>query len=280
MLVKSLLLLLTLLLTLPGALAMAEAPPSRPLFVAHRGESNRAPENTLAAFRLAWDRGINAIEVDVHLTRDGQVIICHDTDTFRVSAKKRKLVIRDSTADELRQLDVGAWKHADYAGEKMPLLSEVLAAMPEGKRILIEIKPSDLKAVAATIDVIKSSGRPIADVIIISFHFGVIVELKNLWPDGPKAHYLADFEQNIETMKWSPSADNLIAVAKACRADGLGVQHRPIVDKKFIDKVHAAGLTCHVWTVDDPIPARRYADWGIDSITTNRAWWMRDQLKQ
>src|SRR6478609_1034971 len=111
----------------------------RPLLIAHRGESHLAPENTLAAFRLAWSLGDDAIELDVHLTRDGQVVVCHDDDTSRTTGGRTKRVVRDSAAGELRALDVGAWKGPQYAGERMPLLEEVLSILPAGKRAFVAL---------------------------------------------------------------------------------------------------------------------------------------------
>src|SRR3954451_4899727 len=122
-----------------------------PLLIAHRGESQLAPENTLAAFQLAWSSNDDAIEMDVHLTSDGRVVVCHDDDTVRTTGGRAKCVIRDSTADELRTLDVGSWKDPRYAGERIPLLAEVLSTMPAGKRAFVELKAADLNLVPATI---------------------------------------------------------------------------------------------------------------------------------
>jgi glycerophosphoryl diester phosphodiesterase len=80
---------------------------AEPFIVAHRGASADAPENTLPAFELAWKQGADAIEGDFHLTRDGKIVCIHDYDTQRVSGSKR--VVKDSTLDELRALDAGAW---------------------------------------------------------------------------------------------------------------------------------------------------------------------------
>src|SRR3954470_13597201 len=97
--------------------------------IAHRGESADAPENTMAAFLLAWERRVGAIELDVHLTRDGELIVSHDADTRRTTGTSK--VIKDSTLDELRPLDAGRWKGPRWAGERMPTLGEALATIPE-----------------------------------------------------------------------------------------------------------------------------------------------------
>ena len=102
-----------------------------PLLIAHRGESFDAPENTMASFALAWQRGDDAIELDVHLTADKQLIVSHDPDTQRAAGVKR--IIRDELFAVLQTIDVGR-------GERMPTLEQVLRAMALGKQAFVEIK--------------------------------------------------------------------------------------------------------------------------------------------
>ncbi len=246
------------------------------LFIAHRGESYLAPENTRAAFALAWEYQDDAIELDVHLTRDGQVIVCHDEDTARITGGKTRLVISQTTAQALRQLDIGSWKDARYAGEKMPLLGEVLAEMPRGKRAFIEIKPAGDAVVDAVIATIKRSGRSIDQTPMISFHDSVIADFKERWPDGPEAYLLIGFSRESVTGAGSPSTDQVISRAERCRADGVDVQNAAAVDRDFIERIHASGMKCFIWTEDDPSAAKRYITNGADGITTNRARWLRD----
>ena len=108
--------------------------------VAHRGASYDAPENTLAAFRLAWEQGADAIEGDFYLTADGQIVCIHDKTTKRVAPGQPELTVAKSTLQELRQLDVGRWKADKFAEERIPTLKEVLAIVPRQKRIFVEIK--------------------------------------------------------------------------------------------------------------------------------------------
>ncbi|MFV2065815.1 MAG: glycerophosphodiester phosphodiesterase family protein, partial [Pirellulales bacterium] len=98
------------------------------LIVGHRGASHDAPENTLAAFQLAWQRGADGVEGDFYLTSDGHIVCIHDADTERVAGEK--LIVAESTLADLRQLDVGAWKGERWRGEKIPTLEEVLATVP------------------------------------------------------------------------------------------------------------------------------------------------------
>ena len=108
--------------------------------VAHRGASFDAPENTLAAFRLAWEQGADAVEGDFYLTADQQIVCLHDKDTKRTAPNQTSRVVSKSTLAELQQLDVGSWKAEKYKGEKIPTLQEVLKVIPANKKILIEIE--------------------------------------------------------------------------------------------------------------------------------------------
>src|SRR5580765_8096399 len=121
-----------------GLAMLLNSAPSNVPVIAHRGESHDAPENTLASFGLAWERGDDTVETDIHLTSDGQLIISHDFDTKRITGQM--LVIKDEPLAKLKTLDAGSWKDPKWAGEKYPTLDEVLKQMPPGKRIFVEIK--------------------------------------------------------------------------------------------------------------------------------------------
>ena len=108
------------------------------LIIAHRGASFDAPENTLAAVNLAWQQNADAVEVDVHLSRDGHLFVIHDADTRRTTGLDRK--VAQLKLPQLPRHDAGRWKGAQWRGEKIPTLDEVLATVPRGKKIFIEIK--------------------------------------------------------------------------------------------------------------------------------------------
>src|SRR5450631_4721748 len=106
--------------------------------VAHRGASADAPENTLAAFRLAWEQGADGIEGDFRLTAEGRIVCIHDEDTVRVAGSRH--VVADASYNDLRALDVGSWKGKQWRSERIPLLEEVLADVPDGKQAFLELK--------------------------------------------------------------------------------------------------------------------------------------------
>jgi glycerophosphoryl diester phosphodiesterase len=255
-----------------AALVIADG--STPELIAHRGESYDAPENTLAAFQLAWERKVPAIELDVHLTRDGKLILCHDKDTKRTTGKK--LAIQDSTLEELRKLDAGSWKGASWKDEKLPTLDEALATVPEGGRCFIEIKVGP-EAVPAVVKSVKASKLKPKQLAIISFKAETIAESKRQLPEV-EAYYLSSFKKDKATGAWTPTVEELIAEAKAIRADGLDLSFEGPLDRDSIRRIQDAGLKFYVWTIDDPKIARQYAAWGASGITTNRAEWMAEQL--
>src|SRR5258706_1541868 len=106
--------------------------------IGHRGASLDAPENPLAEVRLAWQQQADAVEVDVHLSRDGKIVVIHDPNTRKLAGVNRK--VARQTLAELRALDVGRRRGAAWIGERIPTLEEVLAAVPRSKRLFIEIK--------------------------------------------------------------------------------------------------------------------------------------------
>lgn len=242
--------------------------------IAHRGESADAPENTLAAFRLAWERKVAAIEFDVHQAKDGTLVVCHDADTKRTTGVKK--VIRSSTWDELKDLDAGRWKGKQFAGEKLPTLGQALATVPTGGRCYVEIKvgPEAVPAVSKTIEDSKLAPEQL---VIISFQADTVAESKRRMPKI-RAYFLSSFKRDMLTRRWKPSVDDLIAQAQRIGADGLDVSYEGPLDADFARRVKEAGLGFYVWTVDDRADAERMVKLGVAAITTNKAAWMKEAL--
>ena len=109
-----------------------------PLIISHRGESSEAPENTLSAINLAWESGADGVEIDVHLTKDNQIVVIHNSRTKSISGKRFR--IKSSTLEKLKSLDIGRTIGKKYYSERIPTLNEVLLTVPPGKYIFIEIK--------------------------------------------------------------------------------------------------------------------------------------------
>jgi glycerophosphoryl diester phosphodiesterase len=251
------------------------ASPAGPVeIIAHRGASADAPENTLAAFNLAWRTGVKAIELDVHLTSDGQLIVSHDANTKRTTGVDR--VIAQSTLAELHTLDAGKWKGAQWTGEKLPTLAEVLATIPDDGKCYIEIKVG-AEAVPAVAEAVKASGKRADQLAIISFQIDAVEAAKQQLPEL-EAYYLASFKQDSTTKAWTPTMEQLIQQAKAVHADGLDLSYNGPIDRAAVQRIKDAGLGIVVWTVDSPDVARQMIGYGVEGVTTNRAAWLQQEL--
>jgi glycerophosphoryl diester phosphodiesterase len=106
--------------------------------IAHRGASFDAPENTRAAVDLAWQQNADAAEIDIHVSRDGEIVVIHDDNTRRTTGLDAEVAAL--SLEELKKLDAGIWKGLQFAGESIPTLDEILALIPPGRRLFIEIK--------------------------------------------------------------------------------------------------------------------------------------------
>lgn len=239
------------------------------MIVGHRGASFDAPENTLAAFQEAWKQKADAIEGDFYLTKDGHIVCLHDKTTERTTAGAAKLNPAESTLDQLRDLDVGSWKHEKYAGERIPLLEEVLATVPQTGKILIEIKcgPEIVEPLRVALE---KTSLQAEQIVIICFNDEVVKQCREKMPQF-KANWLTSYKQNKLTGKWSPDLGKVLKTLGSTGATGLGTQGRDeVVTAEFVREIRKAGVECHVWTVNDPAQAKRYAELGFDSITTDK----------
>lgn len=257
-------------------LLMAASPLSAQLIVAHRGASHDAPENTLAAFRLAWEQGADAIEGDFYLTQDGEIVCIHDANTKRTGGVD--LSVPASTLAKLRRLDVGRWKDPKWQGERIPALADVLAAVPAGKKIYIEIKCGP-EIVPHLPPVLEQSGLKPEQTIVISFNDKVIDAVRRQIP-GINAHWLTGFKQDKVTRTFQPTPDKVLETLERIQASGLDVNaNRTIVDAAFVKRLRDKQLEFHVWTVNDAELARHFQQLGADSLTTDRPGFLRQQLE-
>lgn len=245
-----------------------------PLFIAHRGASAEAPENTLPAFQLAWQQGADGIEGDFQLTRDGVIVCIHDPTTKRTAGKN--LPVAETNLAELRQLDVGAWKGEPWQGTRIPTIDEVFAIVPEGRKIFIEIKcgPEILPPLKVAIT---ESGLPPEQIVIISLDDAVIAEAKQHLPHI-KALWVTDINTDKKRGTATPAVEEILAILEKIGADGVDCRSHPAIDKQFIQPLQKAHKEVHIWTVDEVPSAKKYQKLGVDSVTSNRAGWLKQQL--
>ena len=257
-------------------LALAATTGQGQFITAHRGGSHAAPENTLAAFSLAWEEDADAIEADFHLTADGRIICIHDRDTERVAGVRR--VVADTPLAELRTLDAGRWFDERFAGERLPTFAEVLAAVPAGKRFVVELKtgPEIVPVLAEELERLPCDRERL---LIISFKADTIAACKRRFPEI-RAHWLSSFKEQDDG-RWKPTADVIAETARECRADGVGLRgERRVVDGEFIASLREHGVDeFHVWTIDEADDARFFRDLGAIGITTNKPGLIRRSLE-
>jgi glycerophosphoryl diester phosphodiesterase len=242
--------------------------------IGHRGASHDAPENTLASIRLAWKQNADASETDVYLSKDGQIVVIHDSNTRRLGSRNRNVV--DQTLAELKQLDVGRWKGEQWAGERIPTLAEYLAAIPDGKRLFIEIKCGP-EIVPRLVEVIRAAHKRPEQTCLISFSYEVMQAAKRELPEL-KCYWIVELKLNKKTGRWSPQLATLIRKAKDAGLDGIDFGDSPALDREFVGKLKQSGLGVYTWTVDSVQEAKRLQRAGVDGITTNRPGFLKESL--
>lgn len=260
-----------------GALLVGprNAEAAEPLVIAHRGASDDAPENTLAAFREAWRQGADGIEGDFYLTADGQIVCTHDDTTERVSASK--LSVPESTLAQLQQLDVGSWFAPQFASERMPTLLDVLRTVPPGRLIYIEIK-CGTEIVDPLAELLAAETVPPEQVRIICFDADVVAAVKQRLPRY-KAYWITSFKRDPASGRWTPELDEVIMQLGRAGADGLDSKGVPeVVTPEFATAIQAASSELHVWAVNDPEAAAYYRSLGVLSITTDKPGLIRQTL--
>jgi glycerophosphoryl diester phosphodiesterase len=237
--------------------------------IGHRGAPFDAPENTLISLKTAFQQNADACELDVHLSKDGQIVVIHDDTTGRTAGPPNRKVA-GLTAAELRELKI-RWK--DRGPEKIPLLEEVFPLIPSGRRVFIEVKIGP-ESIAPLKTLFLRTGADPASLVIIGFDIETMRQAK---VDFPKIEvlWLAAPRRGAFT---KPPVEDLIQTAKVAGLDGLDLEKSFPIDRGFVEKVHAAGLKLYTWVVDDPAVACMQCGASVDGITTNRPGWLREQL--
>ncbi|MGH7720050.1 MAG: glycerophosphodiester phosphodiesterase [Gemmatimonadaceae bacterium] len=223
-----------------------------PQLIGHRGTPRERPENTLSAFLRALDHGANGIELDVHATRDGVVVVHHDP-VLHGSARTDGRELRDLDYAEVATHDLGGGVH-------VPRLGDVLAAVAGRMDVYVEIKGRDIEA--EVMAVVKRSAAP-ARCAVHSFDHRAVQRALTLAPGTRGGILLSSY---------------LIDTVAALRAAGAADlwQWWELVDRPLVDQVHAAGGRVIAWTVNDVRVARQLATMGVDALCTDDLPPMRD----
>lgn len=223
---------------------------SRPLVFAHRGGSALAPENTIAAFDNGLALGADGLELDVHLSRDGTVVVHHDRTLNRTTALRGPLAAR--TADELRRAAI-------------PSLAEVLARYRD-VRIIIEMKVNRAELAAAALEVIRRADA-VERVCLGSFGWRVLRAARAIEPRVATSAAREEVRWALYR-SWCRWPVSRVAYAGYQVPEASGLTR--VVSPQFIEDAHRAGLGVQVWTVDTDEDARRLMAWGVDALITDR----------
>jgi glycerophosphoryl diester phosphodiesterase len=248
--------------------------------IGHRGASEDAPENTLESLQLAWEQGAYAAECDIIRTRDGKLILMHDDSTKRTALHGEDLLVEDTKWHGLKDLDVGSWKDQKWQGVKIPLLEEVLRAIPDGKHLYIEIKSgkTNLGADERVIDdleeiMVKEEISP-GKITFICFDHNFLNRLKKRLPSYNACYltsYIA-FPGRWPNVRNVGKLESYIDEALANDIDGLDLESSSVITGAWVKKIHNAGLKVTIWSYaegDTLDNALRYQEMGVDFLTTN-----------
>ncbi len=224
--------------------------------IAHRGASGIAPENTLAAFKKAIEIGVDAVELDLHGTADGEVVVIHDASLDRTTDHRG--LVNQTALETIKRADAGGWFGAEFAGEPVPTLAEALECIGEKTVALLEIKdPLIAEAVVAKV----RETQTLNLTVIISFHTTVLETVRTLEPRIPTGWLIGNH-------------DNQVAPEQLCQQLGelgsslLNVNHQ-LITAEFAYEIRCRGIALWCWTVDDVVRMREMKAFGVQGITSN-----------
>lgn len=244
-----------------------------PWIIGHRGAMGHAPENTLISFEKGWRLGADGLECDVHLSRDGRLVVIHDGTLERTTDGRG--AVRRMDWGELRRLDAGAWYHPRFRGQRLLRLPDLLEWIrpkrsPGGRplHLLVEIKSGSPRTpgVARRVVWALRAGGMLRRSWVISFDHDVVREVKRLCPRLPAG------------LIFHKRLPDLAARLRRAKADGSFPLWK-LVNPKLVQRARRGGRFLGVWTVNDAKAMRRMIRLGVDAITTNYPDRLRRILK-
>jgi glycerophosphoryl diester phosphodiesterase len=241
----------------------------RPLNIAHRGASAYAPENTLAAFRLALEMGADGFELDVMLSADGHLVVIHDDTADRTTDGSGP--VQEKTLAELKALDAGARFDARFAGERIPTLREIFDLVAGDRAFVnVEIKTDSLKGDGLEEKLVALIRRyGLGECLLISsFNPFALWRMRRLAPDLPLALLYAEDQRIHLRDRW---------FAFLSHPDALNPSFR-MATQEHVRRAKSKGHRLYVWTVDEEKEMRRLIALGVDGIITNKPDLLRQVL--
>jgi glycerophosphoryl diester phosphodiesterase len=221
--------------------------------IAHRGASSYAPENTFAAFDLAIEMGVRHLELDVHFSSDGHLVVIHDDTLDRTTSGSGPVTGHSLAA--LTALDAGAWFDPRFKGERIPTLGAVLERYKGRAHLHVEIKGHSAGLAQRTVDVIRSRGMA-AEVTITSFQKAKLEETRAYAPELPTGWLVGE------------AGDPIVSQARALGLTQL-CPRAGVVTPDLVSRLHADGLVVRAWGVATEDLMRQVVTAGADGMTVN-----------
>jgi glycerophosphoryl diester phosphodiesterase len=254
-----------------------------PTNLAHRGASGRAPENTLEAFRLAVESGAGGLELDVHLTRDGYVVVIHDPTLDRTTSVSG--AVAGMALEEVREPDAGYNFSPDggithpYRGQglRIPTLAEVLREFP-GVVLNIDMKADHPGIEAAVLKVLRESGAE-GRALVVSSRRGAVGRFRRI-SGGRISTGASRWETGIFLLLANLRLERLLRPAYDALQVPLSHRGVPLVTRRFIEAAHASNVRVDAWTINESDEMRRLLDLGVDVIMTDRPGTLADVLEE
>ena len=244
-----------------------------PTNLAHRGASARAPENTLESFRLAMEAGAGGLELDVHMTLDGEIVVIHDPTVDRTTNGSG--AVARMTLDEIQGLDAGYRFSPDggstypYRGRdlRVPTLAEVYEEFPDSP-VNIEIKEAQPGVEEAVLEVVREAGA-VGRTLVASNRHGVVRRFRRI--SGGRIMTAASRREIARFYLLSRlRLERLYRPAYDALQVPLDHRGTRVVTPRFLEAAHARGVRVDVWTINDPGEMRRLLDLGVDVLMTDR----------
>jgi glycerophosphoryl diester phosphodiesterase len=242
--------------------------PPRPRVMAHRGASGDYPENTMPAFAAAVDAGADYIELDVHCTRDGEVVVVHDEDLLRVASDGR--LVGEMTMAELEAVDA-AFNFAPDAGWpfrgqgiRVPRLAEVFQSW-SGLRFVVEFKPSHPTIADATLEVVRLTGMG-RQVLFASEHDQPISRVRAVAPQFPTNLPASEIFSFVQALSSGARLSAMPGAALQIPPEHRGIR---LATPEVIAAAHQSGLEVHVWTINTGEEMEEMLGLGVDGIITD-----------
>jgi len=239
------------------------------LFISHRGESLEAPENTLSSINLAWQSNVDAVEIDVRLTKDKKIVVIHDNSTKRTGDKN--LIIKNTSSTELKNVNISNKIICKHNSDKIPFLDEVIETIPNGKKLFIDIKVKN-EIVSYLKDIlIKYDYKN--KIVLISCFTKVLKILKNELM-GIETYLIVE-------KKWSNfnfDANSLLNFCKQNNLSGVDLKDTQYINQEFVNIFKNNNINIYIWTVNDTKRVKELYNFGVNGVTSDKAGFIKEKL--